>query len=280
MDQDIFNALDTLLVKDRWDKLVLLTPVENWYPLLAHRISIPIIVVCDKDDAQVSIQSQLRKKDFVIPLPCEVNNAEDLFNLAIALAITEGVFSHGDHVIFLGATLNKNAHFILLSQISESSLSELYRVITDPEMPNPDVVKAVLTLALELGRLRKQPAGALYVIGDTNQVLKYSTQLFMNPFEGQPVEKRNIKNRWMNDTLKEYARLDGAVIIDNEGVVHAAGVYINADTRNVDILIEGTRHATAAAITHLTDAIAITVSEKTGMIMLFKSGPLLLKVGP
>ena len=60
----------------------------------------------------------------------------------------------------------------------------------------------------------------------------------------------------------------------------AAGVYINADTRNVDVPIEGTRHATAAAITHQTDAIVITVSEKTGMVVLFKSGKPLLKVGP
>jgi len=280
MDQDILIALDVLLATGKWDKLVLLTPVENWYPLLACRVSIPIIVVCKKEGAQGEEQLQLRGEDLVIPLPCEVNNAEDLFNLSIALAITEGVFSYGDHVIFLGAALNKTAHFILLTQISESSLSELHRIITDPAMPNPDVVKAVLSLALELGRIRKQPAGALYIIGDTNNILQYSTPLFMNPFEGQPEEKRNVKDKWLRDTLKEYARLDGAIIIDKEGVVQAAGVYINADTRNVDVLIEGTRHATAAAITHQTDAIAITVSEKTGMVVLFKSGKPLLKVGP
>ena len=280
MDQDILNALDALLVRGKWNKLVLLTPVEAWYAELVHRVPIPIIVIRNGARPQGEEQLQLRSDDSIIPLPCEVNNAEDLFNLSIALAITEGIFSYGDHVIFLGATLNKTASFLLLTQISESSLSELHRVITDPAMPNPAVLKAVLSLALELGRVRKQPAGALYIIGDTDNILKYSTPLFMNPFEGQPEEKRNVKDKWLRDTLKEYARLDGAIIIDKEGVVQAAGVYINADTRNVDVLIEGTRHATAAAITHQTDAIAITVSEKTGMVVLFKSGKPLLKVGP
>lgn len=61
--------------------------------------------------------------------------------------------------------------------------------------------------------------------------------------------------------------------------LYVTDIY-DADTRNVNLVIEGTRHATAAAITHQTEALAITVSETTGRIMLFKSGKLLLKVGP
>ncbi len=280
LDQSLLQALDALLSTDRWNKIILLAPLEKWYPVLARRTDLPIIVVCLDSEAERRIGSQLRRSDRVIPLPYEISGAEDLFNLSTALAMTEGIISYGDHVIFLGAALGGQALFFLVTKIAESSLSDFYRVIVDPAMPNPEVVKAVLTLALELGRIRKQPTGALYVIGDTEDVMKCSTPLFMNPFEGQPEGKRNIKDKWLRDTLKEYARLDGAVIIDQEGVVQAAGVYINADTRNVDVMIEGTRHATAAAITYQTSALAVTVSEKTGMIILFKSGKPLLKVGP
>ncbi len=280
VDQNILNALDALLASDRWNKIILLAPLEGWYSALTRRTALPVIVVCLDEAAKIELQSQLRRSDRVVPLPYEISNAEDLFNLSMALAMTEGIITYGDYIIFLGAALNSRAHFILVTEIAESSLSDFYRVVADPAMPNPEVIKAVLTLALELGRIRKQPTGALYVIGDTENVLKCSTPLFMNPFEGQPEGKRNIKDKWLRDTLKEYARLDGAVIIDDEGVVQAAGVYINADTRNVDVMIEGTRHATAAAITHQTRALAVTVSEKTGMIILFKSGKPLLKVGP
>lgn len=280
MDRDILTALDSMLAAKQRDKLFLLTPLEKWYPRLIQRVSIPIIVIsadysCASGDSPI-----LRKDDYDIHLPCSVTGLEDLYNLAIALAFTERAISVGDDVVFLGATIHENVHFILVTQIMESSFSELHKSITDPAMPNPEIVKAVLNLSLEIGHARTRPSGALYVIGDTEHVLKYCTPLFMNPFEGQPEEKRNVKDKWLRDTLKEYARLDGAVIIDNEGVVQAAGVHINADARNVDLLIEGTRHATAMAITHQTNALAVTVSEKAGTIMVFKSGKRLLKVRP
>lgn len=278
--QNIFHAVDALLQTSRWDKLILLAPAEALYPLLARRVDIPVIVISLPGSSAGEMPSTLRAGDSVIPLPCEVSGIEDLLNLSIFLATANGALSRGDRVIILGTGLGDRASLLVLIRNDELFFSDLYRVITDPSLPDPFVVKAVLTIALELGRMRRQPAGALYVIGDTDHVLKYSTQLFMNPFEGQPKDRRNVMDPRIRDTLKEYARLDGAVIIDDTGFIRAAGVHINADMRDADVLIEGTRHAVAAAITHQTGAIAITVSEKTGMIMLFKSGKPILKVGP
>lgn len=277
--QSFMSALDAISSCGEWDKIILLTPAEELYPQIATRFS-ENIIICARKTSIKDLHSHLRKGDHSVCIPCKSKNIEDLLNLSIALSMAERILSYGDRVIFIGKALDRASLFIIFSKITENSHSEIYGIISDPGMPDPEVMKAVLMLALDLGQIRKRPAGALYVLGDTAEVLKYSSPLFMNPFECQPESKRNIKELWLRDTLKEYAHLDGAVVIDNKGVIQAAGVHINADTRNIDIPIEGTRHATAAAITQQTDSIAITVSEKTGTVTLFKSGKSILKVGP
>ena len=47
---------------------------------------------------------------------------------------------------------------------------------------------------------------------------------------------------------------------------------------NVTLLVEGARHATAAAITYETKAIAVTVSEKSGTVTVFKAGKVILSI--
>ncbi len=280
IDQSIFDTLRALVEWDGWDALVLLTSAETWYPMLAPRIDVPIISVLPHGEDCQEWHTPLKEGDTVIRLPCAVAGIEDLFNLSVALAMTEGVVSFGDHVIFVGSGKVNEAQFIIFTQINESSFSELHSVIANPAIANPRVLKEALTLALELGQMRKRPPGALYVIGDAENVLANSTQLFMNPFEHQPLDARDITSARVKETLREYASLDGAVVIDGSGVIQAAGVHLNADTRNVDVLVEGTRHAAAAAITQHSAAVAITVSEKTGVVTLFKSGTPILRVGP
>ncbi len=279
MNQGFVNAFEAISTRGEWDKIVLFTPAEELYSQIAERFS-GNIIICSNETSLKNFHSHLRRGDHSLYIPCKAKNIEDLLNLSIALSMAERILSYGDRVIFIGRALDNASLFMVFSKITENSHSEIYKIITDPEMPDPEVMKTVLMLALELGQIRKRPAGALYVLGDTAEVLKYSSPLFMNPFECQPESKRNIKEPWLRDTLKEYAHLDGAVVIDTTGVIQAAGVHINADTRNIDVPIEGTRHATAAAITRQTESIAITVSEKTGTVTLFKSGKSILKVGP
>jgi DNA integrity scanning protein DisA with diadenylate cyclase activity len=262
---------------DGWDSLVLLTSSDTWYPVFAERVSIPIVAIVKHKERAPKLT---RNTDTLVRLPFTVTGIEELLTLSTTLAITQGTLAFGDHVIFLGMGHKNDARFIVLSQITEPSFKELYTIITDTAMPDPGVLNEVLLLALELSRMRKRPAGALYVIGDAERVLNNSVQLFINPFEGQPVAKRQLSNRLVRRTLQEYARLDGAVVIDERGVVHAAGVHVNADTRCINVPMEGTRHAIAAAITHETSAVAVVASEKTGAVALFKAGKAVLKVKP
>ncbi len=60
-------------------------------------------------------------------------------------------------------------------------------------------------------------------------------------------------------------------MVDENGIIHAAGRYLDVDGKNVDIEKGlGGRHVSAAAISRDTVAIAVTVSESGGVLRVYK----------
>ncbi len=142
------------------------------------------------------------------------------------------------------------------------------------ERVDPAALKAVLRLALELGREGREgkKVGTAFIIGDTNEVLKRSHQLILNPYEGHAEDTRDIKNRSHWETVKEFAQIDGVFIVDEKGVIASAGRYLDVNTKSIELEGLGGRHMSALAVTRETHAIAITVSESGGTVRLFKDG--------
>ena len=145
----------------------------------------------------------------------------------------------------------------------------------------PEVLERVLGLASEIaveGREGK-PLGTIFVLGDTNTVNKYVTQLIINPFRGYSEAERNIIDPALAETVKEFASIDGAFVITGDGIVLSAGSYLRPQAES-ELLPSGfgSRHQAAAGITACTKALAITVSESTGMVTLFKNGAVVLTI--
>lgn len=139
----------------------------------------------------------------------------------------------------------------------------------------PAVILRVLSLAIELaaeGREGK-PIGTMFVIGDTRQVEKRAQQLVLNPFHGFARRLRNVLDPGLAETVKEYASLDGAFIIDVDGTMLSAGTYLIPET-STDQLTGGlgARHQAAASITARTRCMAITISQSTGKVTIFQDG--------
>lgn len=142
------------------------------------------------------------------------------------------------------------------------------------------VVEQVMQLASELAREGRESkkVGALFVIGDTGRVLKHSRQVVLNPFAGHPPQERNVLDAGTWETMKEFCQIDGAIVIRDDGIVEAAGRYIEVrDPTDLPSGLGG-RHLAAAAVTTETKAIAITVSE-TGVLHIFRDGRSLLRIG-
>lgn len=142
------------------------------------------------------------------------------------------------------------------------------------------VVERLLKLSLELAREGREghPVGTLFVLGDTDTVMLHSRPAVLNPFEGHPEKDRNVLDDALWETAKEFAQIDGAFIVRGDGVVLAAGRYVDTEGKlNVQAGLGG-RHLAAASITAASHAVAIVVSS-SGTIRVFKGGRAIMVVG-
>ena len=140
---------------------------------------------------------------------------------------------------------------------------------------SPEAFDAVLQACIEIGREGREgkTIGTSFLIGDSEEVLKRSRQLILNPFSGHPPEMRNISVPDVREMLKEYALLDGAFVVSGNGLLEAAGRYITVDTSIISLPKGmGTRHSSVAALTYVTDAIGFVVSESGGKVSIMKKG--------
>lgn len=137
------------------------------------------------------------------------------------------------------------------------------------------VMLRVVELAAELaaeGREGK-PTGALFVVGDAANVQTHCQQMLMNPFKGYDTEHRNVLDPGLTETIKELSRIDGAFIIGEDGVIESAGTYLRVDA-DIPTLPSGlgARHTAAAAITAVSEAVAVAISESTRQVSIFRHG--------
>ncbi len=151
------------------------------------------------------------------------------------------------------------------------------------EKINSDVLEALLSIAMELvseGREGRK-IGTAFIVGDAGEMSKYARQLIINPFQNYPAEMRQITDPDIKETIKGFSQLDGAFFVDANGTVLSAGTQINLDLGSVQLEgLEGfgTRHRYSAAITKLTNSIAVVVSESGGTVRVFKEGKIVMKL--
>jgi DNA integrity scanning protein DisA with diadenylate cyclase activity len=82
--------------------------------------------------------------------------------------------------------------------------------------------------------------------------------------------------------LRAFAVLDGAFVVREDGVVIAAGRYLNFDEeKDVEVPLGlGARHMAAAGISRDSEAIAIVVSQTSGSVRVFRHGKAALELAP
>jgi len=195
---------------------------------------------------------------------------------AILLGLTRQIFGFKDRVCCVGGIPQSGQlDTVLVVDVDE----EFESVIGHEEDMLPTGVSAealerLTAIATDLaltGREGKS-IGAMFILGDHEEVYKRSKQLILNPFHGYEDEDRNILNPFMDETIKELSLIDGAFIVQGNGVVETAGSLIQAKADNIVLPGGlGTRHAAAAAITHATNSIALVVSS-SGQVTYFRKG--------
>jgi DNA integrity scanning protein DisA with diadenylate cyclase activity len=185
-------------------------------------------------------------------------------------------------LVVVDTSISKKYHTSILILDVDKVLYRIGRFDLAEKMSSETIIETIIELAQEIGREGREgkKVGTLFVIGDSNELKPFTRQLIMNPFKGYEREMLNIvNNQNISETIKNFAQLDGAFIIDNEGHFLSAGTYLDVDTSGIKPFAGwGTKHLAATAITNLTSAVAILVSESGGAVKVFKNGKLILKL--
>jgi diadenylate cyclase len=144
-------------------------------------------------------------------------------------------------------------------------------------------LEEVIQLAVELAREGREgrKIGTLFVIGDVENVLAQSRSLLLDPLYGHATELLQVDRPEFRETVKEFAQLDGAFILRDDGIFVSAGRYIDVEVGSPSNFLPGlgTRHAAAASISRTTDAIAVAVSQSS-VVRVFARGELRAEIIP
>jgi DNA integrity scanning protein DisA with diadenylate cyclase activity len=184
--------------------------------------------------------------------------------------------------VFLTGVVGRGIDTFVVMQVGEEY--ELFQSVGQPKLTEHirrPVFERVLRLALELAHEGREgkPVGALFVVGDHREVQKYSQEGRINPFRGYTEKERNIIDESMGDTVKEIAKLDGAFLIKGNGVIMAACATLRPAVVEQELPQGlGSRHAAAAAITAVTKSVAITLSESTGDVRVWRRGTMITEI--
>jgi diadenylate cyclase len=147
---------------------------------------------------------------------------------------------------------------------------------------NTRTLRRVVQIAVEIAREGREgrKIGTLFVVGDSEEVIRHSRPLILDPLAGHPHEKKRLDDPDTRETLKELAQLDGAFIVSDEGVVLSAARYLDAVSDSLDVPLGlGSRHVAAASISKQTAAVAVAVSESS-VVRMFDDGELVSEIIP
>ncbi|HTY90053.1 MAG TPA: diadenylate cyclase [Methanocella sp.] len=245
--------------------------------------AIPVIIARvlggrgDGDDIFIDIMSKLPKNIGKSSLFLKVSRIE-LMSEAVEVAYIRGKIPKK---IIVGIVSIGDINSIVVMDINDIPLIQKMAELASGI--DYTVLKAVLNLAIDIGREGREgkKIGTAFVIGDTEHVLNMSHQIVLNPYEGHKKKDRDIKDEKNWETVKEFAQLDGMFIVDMAGYIVAAGRYLDVNARNVELPSGlGGRHLATAAISKCAKAIAIAVSESSGVVSVYKDGKDVITIDP
>jgi DNA integrity scanning protein DisA with diadenylate cyclase activity len=203
--------------------------------------------------------------------------------IAVLMGLSAGIVSGKDRIVCVTGLprLHQLDNILVLDLGKEFELLTTNKGANMVGSVRPEVFEGVLNLAIELANQGREgkPVGTIFTLGDHEKVLQLSRQLVMNPFHGYPEEDRNILDPSLRETIREFAAIDGAFVIRDDGVVMAAGRHLNAALEEGELPRGlGSRHVAGAGITAVTDAVAIAISESDGAVRIFKQGAIFMEI--
>src|SRR6266446_10677664 len=263
LDREFLRTVLSLAAKAEVDRLLLVSDV----PLSAERLA-----------------QALRRQGYVcVTVPPYDYSRVEKVKVALVAAMTANVLADGENVLCLtGRSGARMPDTLIRLQIGRGfeEKAAIDTIGLGAEF-SPQVVEALVSLAMAIGHegFEGHPIGTIFVLGDSTAVMEQSKQLTINPFGGISEAERNVLDPNIREALKNFAVLDGAFVIREDGVVLAAGRYLQVGEGKVELPLGlGARHAAAAAMTVESNAVAISVSQSSGAVRVWKGGQAVLEL--
>ncbi len=262
--------------------LMLTEAPYDFLQIQKHLPEMPLIVA-----SHVAAVQEAAREDSIklVPLLDEPQTRQVQLAQALVEAIADDLLQTGARVVVLYSGFDRDAIdtlavVSLYEHLARLTSRDLQRLETEVPL---DVLRRVVDLAVEIGREGREgkKVGTLFVVGHHRKVLEYSHESVHDPFKGYQKKDRMIRSPKVRESVKELAQIDGAFVISSDGAVVAAGRILDAPADDLTLSKGlGARHWAAAAITKVTRAVAIAVSESTGTVRLFKDGNVVLRIEP
>jgi diadenylate cyclase len=282
LEREFIRSALALASRPDVDRLVIVTDRPLTPSELRGRPLRKKLVYAVTDEAIADLVAARKYTAVVIP-PYDYTRVERI-KVALVACRSEGLVRDGDSIVALaGMAQDKSLDTLIRVRIGGEQEEEKVRVDAIGLAPefSTQVVEALIHAAMEIGAqgYEGHPVGTILVVGDATAVMEKSRQLTLNPFQGMSEADRNCLDPAIRDAVKTFAVLDGAFVVREDGVVLAGGRYLQSVSTETHVPMGlGARHAAAAAVTSETRAIAITVSQTSGTVRVFKEGEIVLEL--
>ena len=262
--------------------LVLLEGPTDWEQLKQRGGNANILVAADTEEALAGAAEA-----GLYPFTIEAKDATvvDKLTQALLAGVAQEILQPGSGVIavysnFEDEQIDSVSYIRLDEHLGRLTARDLQKLGTSVPL---ETLKSVVDLAIEIGREGREgkAVGTMFVVGDTRRVLTHTHPAGFDPVKGYTRKERNLHDAKVREAVKEIAPLDGAFIVSPDGTVEKACQLIDAAHASLTLSKGlGSRHWAAAAISRVTSAVAVVVSESNGTVRIFQNGEVILRVEP
>ncbi|MEZ6141328.1 MAG: diadenylate cyclase [Zavarzinella sp.] len=271
------------------DAVLVLTEMNlDWNAVYSHLKGCKVLVATEEE----ALREKLRSNPDLdlIELDREPVPQRERLSLALLKAVTTGHLKPGSHLVVvyngiatpedLPEPIDSISLIHLSEHLEQMTLQDLRELQTGIPV---ETLRLVINLCTEIGREGREgkPVGTIMVVGDTRKVLSMSRPLNYNPFKGYSKEDRDLRRKWVRESIKDLAQLDGAILIDADGCAVAGCLSLETDKKGLDVGKGfGTRHLAAAGISKKANCVAMCVSQSSGTLRIYYEGKEVMHIEP
>src|SRR5262245_9947939 len=262
--------------------LVMLEGPTDWQELRKRAGELQVVVAADRpEDLEGAAEAELA----TIVLNMPDSPVIERLTQALLTGVAREVLSPGARLVvaysgFEVDTIDSVSYIELDEHLGRLTARDLRQLETSVPL---ETLKTVIDLAVEIGREGREgkPIGTMFVVGDTRKVISHCQPAGFDPVKGYSRSERDLHDPRVREAVKEVAGLDGAFVINSDGTVEKAAQLVDAPYANLTLSKGlGARHWAGAAISKVTAALAVVVSQSSGTVRLFQNGDVMLRIEP